>query len=257
MQKVALLQRMPYGEEMATLFIPDEVVPEGSEEEAQKPKSLATARKTRSTVMGDVRYLNQRNSVPSYRRKKIMQLPIKSANNMKRDYNTSNKREKKMLKEKNIVAEIKGSGFSASQLSIFPIITYDRFQIGANIKNYNLLVTKTYEGDDKYTLDEYSSCVSGYQIILCCKKNGTLDSICFKEHCFYKGADLIGMSIFDFMIMMRKEPDSVSIDWVPIKDENHGQNQRCYCFYFHKTRVMQLWTWRKKIVSISVYDYNS
>lgn len=67
MQRETLSQRMPYGEEMATLFIPDEVVPEGSEEEAQKPISLATAGKTRSTVMGDVRYLNQRNSVPSYR----------------------------------------------------------------------------------------------------------------------------------------------------------------------------------------------
>ena len=41
------------------------------------------------------------------------------------------------------------------------------------------------------------------------------------------------------------------------KDDNHGQNQRCYCFYFYKSRVIQLWTWRKRIVFVSVYDYRN
>ena len=142
-----------------------------------------------------------------------------------------------------------------SCLSIAPSISYGIFQVCANIADYTDYVVKKTTGDNHYSFDEYDARIDGYHITLCCKKNGVIDNICFDEHCFYQGKDLIGFNVISFMLMINKEPDSVDIDWVPTKDENHGQNHRCYCFYFNRSRVIQLWTWRKRIVNLTVYDY--
>lgn len=162
---------------------------------------------------------------------------------------------KEKRKEKNIVGETKDSHLFSSLLSITPSISYGRFRVGTNVSDYNDCIEKTYSGDNHYTLDEYVVRLYGYAITLCCRESGFIETICFDEHCLYNGKDLIGMNILDFMRMMNKEPDSVDIDWVPTKDENHGQNQRCYCFYFNRSHVIQLWTWRKRIVNLTVYDY--
>ena len=162
--------------------------------------------------------------------------------------------EKKTQREKNTVGGINTSN-TGSLLSISPSISYGIFRVGSNVSDYYNYLKKTYDGDDHYTLDEYDVHLYGYRITLYCRKNGFVDSICFDEHCFFNGRDLIGMSIISFMLMINKEPDSVSIDWIPTKDENHGQHQRCYCFYYYRSKVIQLWTWKKKIVSLLVYDY--
>ena len=139
-----------------------------------------------------------------------------------------------MQRVKNIVGETRDSIDLDSQLSIIPSISYGLFHVGANVSDYPDYVEKTYDGDNHYTLDEFVVRLNNYSVVLCCRESGFIDSICFEEHCFYNNMDLIGMKIFVFMRVFNKEPDSVSIDWVPTKDDNHGQNQRCYCFYFNR-----------------------
>lgn len=141
-----------------------------------------------------------------------------------------------------------------SCLSIAPSISYGKFRVGTNVSEYNDSIEKIISGDYYYTSDQYVVHLSGYDIILWCGESGFIHSLNFDEHCFYQGKDLIGFNIIDFMRMINKEPNSVEIYFLPRKDENHGQNQRCYCFYFTRSIVIQVWTWRKRIVSLTVYD---
>lgn len=171
---------------------------------------------------------------------------------MRENYSELHERARKKQKEKNIA-----EGTKDSSLFLSPILSYQSFKIGSSVSNYLHCVKLKSKGDGKYTLDEYETRALGYHITLCCRESGFIESISFDEHCFFNGVDLIRMNIFDFMLMVNKEPDSVDVDWVPTKDDNHGQNQRCYCFYFYKSRVIQLWTWRKRIVFVSVYDYRN
>ena len=145
------------------------------------------------------------------------------------------------------------SNHKSIELTLDPEISYGEFQIGENIAKYmNLVEIETgefidwnsYIVQDSDRLNLWSSC------------SGIVYAIKFRTHCFYKGQDLIGMPIFDFLKMLNKEPYHVELFWVPTKDDSHGQNQHAYDFDLNRSgsKGLEVWTWRKRIVSILVFD---
>ena len=142
------------------------------------------------------------------------------------------------------------------ELNLGPeILSYGEFQIGENIAKYMDFVE--IEEGENIDWDSYITKDSD-KINLWCSDSGIVNTIRFDIHCFYKGQDLIGMHIFDFLILLNKEPYMVDVIWVPTKDDNHGQNQHVYDFDLNRSgsKALQVWTWRKKIVSIMVFDTN-
>ena len=145
------------------------------------------------------------------------------------------------------------SNHKSTELTLDPEISYGEFQIGEDIAKYMNLVEKE-EGDyidwDSYIVKDSD------KLNLWCSGSGTVYAIRFDIHCFFKGQDLIGMPILVFLKMLNKEPYHVEIIWVPTKDDNHGQNQHVYDFDLNKSgsKGLEVWTWRKRIVSILVYN---
>lgn len=146
------------------------------------------------------------------------------------------------------------SNHKTVELNLGPeILSYGEFQIGENIAKYMDLVEK--ETGENIDWDSYIVQDSD-KLNLWSSSSGTVYAIKFRTHCFYKGQDLIGMPIFDFLKMLNKEPYKVEIYWVPTKDDNHGQNQHAYDFFLNRSgsKGLEVWTWRKRIVSVLVYD---
>ena len=145
------------------------------------------------------------------------------------------------------------SNHKSFELTLDPEISYGEFQIGEDIAKYMDLVEK--EQGENIDWDSYITKDSD-KVSLWCSCSGIVYAIKFRTHCFYKGQDLIGMPIFDFLKMLNKEPYHVEIIWVPTKDDNHGQNQHVYDFDLNRSgsKGLEVWTWRKRIVSILVYD---
>ena len=140
------------------------------------------------------------------------------------------------------------------ELNLGPeILSYGEFQIGENIAKYMDLVE--IEEGENIDWDSYITKDSD-KINLWCSDSGIVNTIRFDIHCFYKGQDLIGMPIFDFLKMLNKEPSIVEIGWVPTKDDHHGQSRHAYYFDLNRSgsKGLVVWTWRKRIVSILVYD---
>ena len=161
--------------------------------------------------------------------------------------------QKEKQKERNTAA-IERDNHSLLELTLNPELSYGVFRIGEDVANYNEIVELEPRGKyldwDSYLAKNLDS------VNLWCSCSGIVYAIRFDSHCYYKGQDLIGMRILDFLKMLNKEPRKVEILWTPTKDENHGQNQHVYDIDLNRTgtRGLQVWTWRKRIVSILVYD---
>lgn len=140
------------------------------------------------------------------------------------------------------------------ELTLNPELSYGEFQIGESITHYMDVVEKESRGRyldwDSYIAKDFGN------VNLWCSSSGIIYAIRFDKHCFYKGQDMIGMHIFDFLMKLNKEPRKVEILWTPTKDENHGQNQHVYDIVLNRSGSMglQVWTWKKHIVSILVYN---
>lgn len=160
---------------------------------------------------------------------------------------------KEKQKAKNIAVSIRDNG-KPSELTLCPELSYGEFRIGDDINKFINLVEKEPRGShlnwDSYVAKDYDS------INLWCSDSGLIYAIRFDEHCFFKGRNLIRMPIISFLMLLNKEPSKVEILWTPTKDDNHGQNQHVYDIDLNRSgsRGLQVWTWRKRIVSILVYD---
>ena len=161
----------------------------------------------------------------------------------------------KKQKAKSIAEAISINNEKAYELSL-ESFSYGVFKIGGDFSEY-----KGYMKEDPALYVDwdpkekrYVAAKIEYEINLWFSKKDKLDTIAFYKHCYYRGNDLIGMSIFKFLSLINKEPNSVEIGWVPTKDDNHGQNQRSYVFYFPHSKAIILWTWRKRIKNIMIYD---
>lgn len=145
------------------------------------------------------------------------------------------------------------SNHKSFELTLDSVISYGEFQIGESIAKYMDLVEK--EQGENIDWDSYITKDSD-KVSLWCSCSGIVYAIRVDINCFYKGQDLIGMPILDFLKMLNKEPYHVEIIWVPTKDDNHGQNQHVYDFDLNRSgsKGLEVWTWRKRIVSILVHD---
>ena len=145
------------------------------------------------------------------------------------------------------------SNLKSIELTLDQEIYYGEFKIGESIAKYLDLVEKEtgeYIDWDSYIVQDSDT------LNLWCSGSGTVYAIRFDVHCYYKGQDLIGMPILDFLKILNKEPYHVEVLWVPTKDDYHGQNQHVYDFDLNRSgsKGVEVWTWRKRIVSILVYD---
>lgn len=164
--------------------------------------------------------------------------------------------QKKKQKVRSTVEIAKDNEKPLFELSL-EAFSYGPFCIGGKFSDYQDIVRKgTVQYGDWDTGEKYLATNVNYALLLWFSKGGRLGTMGFYDHCYYHGIDLIGMRIFDFLSMINKEPDRVDIDWIPTKDENHGQRHRCYVFYYPHSKVLQLWTWRKRINNIMIYDYS-
>jgi hypothetical protein len=160
-------------------------------------------------------------------------------------------------KGKNIVEVTNGKDKHTFELSLDSLFSYGLFSIGASISNYqNIIKEDPIQYGEWDTNRNYYATNVDYELCLAFSNTGLLQTISFYEHCYFKGRDLIGMNIFSFLSLINKEPEKVDIDWIPTKDENHGQNHHCYVFYYPQKKVLQLWTWRKRINNIMIFDYS-
>ena len=161
--------------------------------------------------------------------------------------------QKEKQKARNIAEAVRDNQ-KHSELTLNPEFSYGKFRIGEEIANYKDFVEKEPQGDyldwDSYIAKDSDN------VNLWCSRTGVVYAIRFDMHCFYEGYDLIGMNILSFLLMLNKEPSKVEILWTPTKDENHGQNQHVYDIDLNRSgsKGLQVWTWRKRIVSILVYD---
>lgn len=140
------------------------------------------------------------------------------------------------------------------ELILKPDLSYGGIRIGDNVANYKSTVEKEPRG--KY-LDWDSYIAKGIDCAnLWCSDLGIIYAIRLDSHCYFKGHDLIGFPILDFLLLLDKEPRNVEILWTPTKDDNHGQNQHVYDIDLNRSgsKGLQVWTWRKRIVSLLVYD---
>ena len=160
---------------------------------------------------------------------------------------------KKSQKARNIAAVVRDKQ-NLFELTIHSELSYGVFRIGENVSNYIHLVEKEPYGKyldwDSYIAKDLDD------VNLWCSGSGVVYAIRLDSHCYYEGLDLIGLNIFSFLLMLNKEPRKVEVLWTPTKDENHGQNQHVYDINLNNSgyKGLQVWTWRKRIVSILVYD---
>ena len=160
--------------------------------------------------------------------------------------------QKEKQKAKNIVEGIKDSNNKQFELSLDPELSYGGFSIGTNISEY-----LQYVDPDPY-LDHDSFIVNNieYEVTLMTNSRGIITTLYFTEHCFFKMQDLIGIPILDFFSIIKQEPESVSIQWTPPRNplKNNGEYQHVYDIPLNKTRMMQVWTWLKRVRTIFIYD---
>ena len=165
--------------------------------------------------------------------------------------------QKEKQKAKNIVGVIKDNMNEQFELSLFPEISYGRFRIGSNISEYRQFVDTDPVGatpnHDSFVINNIE-----YEINLLTNSIGTISTIRFTEHCFFKMNDLIGIPILDFFSIIKQEPESVSIEWTPARNplKKNGEYQHVYDIPLNSTRMIQVWTWLKRVRTIYIYDYS-
>lgn len=131
---------------------------------------------------------------------------------------------------------------------------YDIFFLGVDISEYEKLTHhKTHYDDGSFRYDCYEFERNGYNIELYCEDGHTIDSMCCRESCIYKGQELIMMKFEDFLNIINEEPLNHEILFVPCKD-NWGQNQHVYDF---DKSGLQVWVWRGKIRTIIIDNTNA
>lgn len=80
--------------------------------------------------------------------------------------------------------------------------------------------------------------------------NHKITSIKCSANCFWKDVNLIGLNISKFIDLFGYQPNET--DKVYILVEGKGQNQIVYEF---DSLGLQIWTWRKKIVTVFCTKY--
>ena len=94
---------------------------------------------------------------------------------------------------------------------------------------------------DSYVFDEYK--------ITVWVENNLIETICCDEECFWEGHNLIKMPFDEFLERYQLKPDSSESIYLSVY--GRGQNQMVYVF---DDAGLQIWVWRKRIVTVLVSD---
>lgn len=137
-------------------------------------------------------------------------------------------------------------------LSLIPNKSLGMFVLGRNIKEYKDISHYTIHHEDKsYSYDSYEFDKQGVTLWL--NEDNNIDTILCEKECYWRGKNLIKMPIDNFLLEYNIIPDKIEKIYVLI-NENRGQNQMAYDF--NKLGLI-IWTWRKRIKTISISDYSS
>lgn len=145
--------------------------------------------------------------------------------------------------EKNMAEEIKDS--IVEKYNFIPRKSVGLFILGNNIDRYRLL--PFYKTCHRTKLDSYDSYDFYEDHIIVWVEKDKIQNICCKTACYWKGNNLINMKYDEFVEKYQLIPDDS--DNIYLLVNGHGQNQKVYDF---DKIGLQIWVWRKKIVTVIV-----
>ena len=122
------------------------------------------------------------------------------------------------------------------------------FKLGNNIKEYLNLNPKYYPKIDEYTDDMYDFCCP--ELSIWTNDDGVINSISCHKECYWQGNNLIKMLFEEFLSKYKINPDQSENIYLMVNER--GQNQMVYDF---NDLGLQIWVWRKKIVTVIVSSY--
>jgi hypothetical protein len=129
--------------------------------------------------------------------------------------------------------------------------SYGIFVLGDDIKNYLFLPhTLEHRNEKSFSYDSYSFYEGSITIWV--GDDNKIETIRCDTDCYWQERNLIGMLYEDFCGLVSQQADKEDIFYIPISS-NRGQNQKAYIFY---SLGLQVWVWRKKIVTILISNYD-
>ena len=157
----------------------------------------------------------------------------------------------KREKEKNtavVVSNKKLNQTNMDNIVLIPNKSVGPFVIGDSIDKY-LSYPHIYErrqaiptySYDSYTFDDYKVTVW--------TKNNIIETVRCDEECFWEGQNLIKMPFDEFLERYQLKPDNSESIYLSVY--GRGQNQMVYDF---DDVGLQVWVWRKRIVTVLVSD---
>ena len=128
--------------------------------------------------------------------------------------------------------------------------SYDDYVLGANINQYlnrehwkeHYIMPDPLPEHDLFYFNEWN-------LGVWCDPDGAIIEIICDTTCVYNGVELIGLNFPVFLDIIQEKPCDEDIIYLEGKGKR-GQNQHVYDF---EECGLQVWTWRNKIRSVSIY----
>lgn len=124
------------------------------------------------------------------------------------------------------------------------------FILGSSIKKYVHLPHDLAKNKEKYfSYDSYNFYELG---VIVWVEKGKVETVCCKNECYWKGDNLLRMSIDKFQSLYNVISDKSEKIYHLVN--GRGQNQMVYDF---DQLGLQIWVWRNKIVTVLVSNYEA
>lgn len=134
-------------------------------------------------------------------------------------------------------------------MDLIPNKSYGYFILNENIDHYlNHPHIKESINERLYSYDSYNFFEDD---IIVWTEHNRIDTIRCEKQCFWKDKNLIGITIDEFIFLFKVKPDEQDFIYV-CNSHSKGQNQKVYTFI---ELGLQVWVWRKKIVTILISNY--
>jgi hypothetical protein len=157
-----------------------------------------------------------------------------------------------MLKEnqkgKNIVGIAKVN-LVKLDAELLPNCSVGYFVIGDNINKYLFHKYEFYPSIDKYTNNLYE--FNNPKLSIYVDDNNVITSIHCEYECYWQGRNLIKMYFEEFLSTYNIKPNMSEKIYLLVN--GRGQNQMVHDF---DDLGLQIWVWRKKIVTVIVSNYH-
>jgi len=133
-------------------------------------------------------------------------------------------------------------------LTLVPNISVGVFIIGDRINNYTDYPHVVERHKEKEF--SYDSYMFLNQDVILWVENKRIETIRCEKECYWDGNNLIKMPIEKFLLTYNLIPDK--LDNIYLLVNGKGQNQQVYEF---DNLGLQIWVWRKKIVTVLAANY--